>query len=141
MKSITFIVVLFSSLFYSVNAQGVIYSKTAADSLYASVLRSTDVQNILLIKFFNQTDGTLMFRFNENGVIILNNDREQLFPGAASVSVEDVFRVFAVDLINQIIQNGENSTTSVELRSNGVISLSNGNYTLEFGQDCPPYCP
>ncbi len=140
MKTYIFIILLLC-LFSSGNAQGVVYSAEEADILYGSVVFSTDVQSILLVKYFNQTEGALMFRIQDGNLIILNNERVQLYPGTASVSGGDIFRVFSITLIDQIIQNGQHSSTVVELRNNWVISLTNGNYTLEFGQDCPPYCP
>ena len=122
-------------------AQGVVYSKEQANSIYGPVLVTKEIQSILLSKYFNQTNGKLMFRIYNDYVVILDDQRNQLYPGGASVGLTDKFRVFSTELINEILTNGGNSVTSIELRNNEVISLTNGDQTLEYGGFCPPYCP
>ncbi len=141
MKNLFWSSILVIILYTSINAQGVVYSKEGADNLYGPVLINTNIQSILLQKFFNNTDGTLMFRIQDGNLIILNSSREQLYPGNYPVMPSDVFRVFSTGLIDQIIRNGSDPVTKAELRANEIISLTNGNFTLEFGGECPPYCP
>jgi hypothetical protein len=137
-----FCLLIFNFIFLtSINAQGIVYSRQEADSIYGAVLNYNEVQSILLQKFFNSSDGELMFRMQDGSLIILNSSREQLYPGGITVSPSDVFRVFSVELINQIITDGNSPVTRVELRANEIISLTNGEYTLEYGGECPPYCP
>lgn len=141
MKNLLWSSILIIIISTSINAQGVIYSKEEADSLYGPVLVNTDIQSILLHKFFNHTEDALMFRIQDGNLIILNSSREQLYPGDFPVTPSDVFRVFSVELIDQIMSDGSYPATQVELRANEIISLTNGNYTLEYGAECPPYCP
>jgi len=141
MKKLLYLIIFSFFLITSINAQGIIYSKQEADFIYGPVLNFNEIQSILLQKYCSNTDGELMFRIQDNTLIILNSSRDQLYPGGFQVSPSDVFRVFSVGLIQQIISNGNSSTTMVELRANEIISLTNGEYTLEYGGECPPYCP
>jgi hypothetical protein len=141
MKKLFYLIILSFISLTSINAQGIIYSKQEADIIYGPVLKCNEIQSILLQKYFSSSDGHLMFRLQDNTLIILNSSREQLYPGEYPVSPSDVFRVFDVELINQIITDGNSPVTNVELRANEIISLTNGEYTLEYGGECPPYCP
>ena len=35
---------------------------------------------------------------------------------------------------------GNSTITFIEQRNNGIITITNGIYTMEVGAECPPYC-
>jgi hypothetical protein len=81
-----------------------------------------------------------MFGILNGNLTILGDKRVVLYPESTEISQQDVFRYFSISLIQKIIKEGNSSMISIELRNNGIITITNGNYTLENGVFCPPFC-
>jgi hypothetical protein len=118
---------------------GTIFSNTEADSSYGSVLSSVEISSSQLSSLFNRTNKYLMFKIIGNTLYILGDGRTVLYPQAGSVDSAEVFAVYSKSKVNELTEKGEESTTVVE-RRNEVYSLTNGQYTLEVGNWCPPFC-
>ena len=140
-KSTLFIVLIAFSFSYSQSVVGHIYIKTDADNLYGPVITSNNISSSLLLNLTNSTNNYLMFRISNGNLVILNNQRKELFPGNAAVNPNDEFRYFSISLINKIIVDGRDIFTIVEIRNNNILTITNGNYTLEVSLPCPPVCP
>ena len=41
-------------------------------------------------------------------------------------------RLFSVSLVKKILFDGNDTNTNIEIRNNNVLTLTNGNYTLEY---------
>ena len=118
---------------------GIIYSLTEANNNYGSVITSIEISSSLLTSLFNQTDNYLMFKIMQNNLYILGDSRVVLYPANGTVDSSEVFAVYSKSKVEELIETGRESVTKVEERSE-VFSLTNGNYTLEFSQWCPPFC-
>ncbi|HSP88679.1 MAG TPA: hypothetical protein VLN45_11135 [Ignavibacteriaceae bacterium] len=118
---------------------GIIYSLTEANNKYGSVISSIEISSSLLTSLFNQTDNYLMFKIMQNNLYILGDSRVVLYPANGTVDSSEVFAVYSKSKVEELIETGRESVTKVEERSE-VFSLTNGNYTLEFSQWCPPFC-
>ena len=70
---------------------------------------------------------------------ILDDNRNVLTPIGVHVSNAEVFSVYSLSVIQQLISDGGSSVTFVEKREN-VLTITNGNYTLEYAYLCPPFC-
>jgi hypothetical protein len=81
-----------------------------------------------------------MFRILNGNLTILGDKRMVIYPVNATINPQDVFRYLSVSLIRKIIDNGNSSVTLIEERDNGIITLTNGIYTLEESVLCPPFC-
>ena len=81
-----------------------------------------------------------MFRINNGNLVILGDQRNVLYPAGAVVSPQDEMRLFSVSLVKKILFDGNNTNTNIEIRNNNVLTLTNGNYTLEYSWPCPPSC-
>ena|ERR1035437_3260891 len=133
-------IILICSISYSQDIVGKIYSNTEADSIYGPVLTSVSIPSDQLNNLTNKTTNYLMFRILDGNLTILGDKRIVLYPESAEISQQDVFRYFSVSLIQKLIKDGNSSTISIELRNNGIITITNGNFTLEEGVLCPPFC-
>ena len=71
--------------------------------------------------------------------ILPNNNRNSIYPREKSINAEDVFTLFSVSVVNDLLSNGNHPYVYVEQRSE-VLTISYGEYTLELGSICPPFC-
>ena len=105
-KSTLLFVFIAFSFSYSQPVVGKIYTRAEADILYGQVKTSVTISANLLLRMVNNTKNYLMFRINNGNLIILDNQRNELFPGNTSVNPDDEFRYFSVSLICKIIEDG-----------------------------------
>jgi hypothetical protein len=131
---------LLSGLTFSQQVVGKIYSKQEADNLYGPVLSSVQIKSTTLTGLLSNSTNYIMFRIINGSAYIVDNNRHPLYSGSFSVNTTDVYRVFSISSIYKLLQNGNSPMTFIESRSNGVISITNGVFTMEYGNTCPPWC-
>jgi len=119
---------------------GKLYSKDQANVLFGTVSSSVQVNNAHIQSAINKTKNVLMFKIINGIVYILDNKRNVLYPVENSVSSSEPFHMFSVSIINELLEKGKNTLSTVEIRGD-VLSITNGNFTLEFSTLCPPFCP
>ena len=125
---------------YPQNIVGKIYSNSEANTIYGSVLNSVPISSIQLYNLTIKTKNYLMFRIFNKNLTILGDNRIVLYPENTVINPQDVFRFFSISLIQKIIKDGNGSMTFIELRNNGIITITNGSYTMEVSAECPPFC-
>jgi hypothetical protein len=140
LKNIFFLIVFLSS-FYLTNAQitGVIYSKAAADQKFGPVSSSIEMNVAQLKTLCSGSGNYLLFKINEENLYILSADRKPLYPAYISVQHNEVYKIVSISKIQELMNQGQNQQIFFEARKN-VYSLTNGEFTLEEIQDCPPFC-
>jgi hypothetical protein len=145
MRKIYFLIVLISSqvLLFSVlcNSQdhGKIISRDEADTLFDSVLVSVKMPVETVQDIISKTEKNIMLKIVEDSVVVLDNNRKVLFPEGKSVSSEDVFTVYSISALKELISKSKEEFIYIEQRKE-VLTITNGNFTLEFGSPCPPDC-
>ncbi len=139
MKRTLFVVVTITLINVSVFSQGKILSKENANEMFGAVLISNQISTETLKLLVNNSTKVIMFNFINNDVYILDNKRRVLLPAGFSVNSSEVFHVFATSIVNELLSSGNNSDTYIEKRQE-VLTVTNGNYTLEFAWLCPPFC-
>jgi len=140
-KSFFFLIFILAGVgIYGQNIVGKIHVSAEADGLYGPVSVSVPIETSALSDLLKATDGYIMFRVDKGNLTILDNKRTIIYPKNAEVNDSDLFRYFSVSLVSKLIAGGQASVTTVELRNYGILTLTNGQYTLEFGSFCPPDC-
>lgn len=119
---------------------GKLYTKSEADSLYGPVLFETGFSPEQVNSFIGKTGDVLMFRFKDDQVIILDDNRNLVYPAGAQVNPTDVFSVYSISLINELMNKGSSGTVLFQRRQH-VFSITDGLFTLEYATLCPPWCP
>ena len=119
---------------------GKIFTNEEADNMFGKVLQSRPIPTQLVQELLNQTNNYIMFRIENNRVIVLDNKRNVLFPEGVLINSQDVFTVYAVQVLTELLNLGNSSEVKVEKRSE-VLSITSGGYTMEVGVFCPPFCP
>jgi hypothetical protein len=139
-KMFLFIILISFSFSYTQNIVGKMYSKQEADNLYGPIINVVQVKTSFLSKYLISQSNYIMFRIYNNNIFILDSERRPIYPESAIIKPEDVFRCFSISMVIKTLSTGNELTTSIELRNNNIITITNGNSTLEMGVLCPPFC-
>jgi hypothetical protein len=118
---------------------GKIFSKDEANNLYGAVQQSKDISSSELASLFSGSKNYLMFKIINNQLVILGDKRVVLYPAGYKDDNKEVFAVYSISKIQELLNTGKAVATTVEQRSE-VISINNGEQTLEMMHWCPPYC-
>lgn len=137
MKKMLFILAIFTIQLFP---QGEILTKENADQLFGPVLVSKEIPTETLKMYTNQSFIVIMFKLMNNDLYILDNNRNALLPLGATINSTEVFSMYSVAIVQQLLSDGNSPFTTVEKRKD-VLTITNGEYTLEFAGLCPPYCP
>lgn len=121
------------------NSTGKIISKETADQDFGRPTFSVLMSSEQLQGLASKTTNLLMFDFIDERLIILGDDRNLLYPDGAHFLPEDVFKVYSKEKVLELMETGGESDNFVEIRTDNV-TITNGDYTLEFGTFCPPWC-
>jgi hypothetical protein len=137
MKKMLFILAIFTIQLFP---QGEILTKENADQLFGPVLVSKEIPTETLKMYTNQSANVIMFKVMNNDLYILDNNRNALLPLGSTINSTEVFSMYSVAVVQQLLSDGNNPFTYVEKR-NDVLTITNGMFTLEYSLLCPPFCP
>ena len=129
-------------LFLSCNSTqqfGKIFTKAEADEQFGKVIFSAEIPLEIVADVLDKTEKNIMFGIVNKNAIVLDNNRNLLYPAKAEFKDIDVFMVYSVSVLKELLLKGRATNVKVEQRRE-VISVSYGNYTLELGSWCPPFC-
>lgn len=119
---------------------GQLYSREEANKIYGNVILSLDVDRALIPELIKKTENTIMFGIINQQVLILDNKRNLIYPEKADFKDSDVFTVYSVSMLKELISKPNPDNINVEQRRE-VLSVSYNQQTLETGIKCPPNCP
>ncbi len=119
--------------------QGVLFTREEANERFGPVFEKHYLEMDLFQEFLEKAGSQLMFKIVDNQVYILDEHRNLLFPASGQVSKEDVFTVYSIIIINELFSKGGSKVIEIEQRED-VLSISVGEFTMEFGAFCPPFC-
>ena len=137
MKKMLFILAIFTIQLFP---QGEILTKENADQLFGPVLVSKEIPTETLEMYTNQSANVIMFKLMNNDLYILDNNRNALLPLGVTINSTEVFSMYSVAIVQQLLSDGNNPFTYVEKRKD-VLTITNGEFTLEYSLSCPPICP
>lgn len=120
-------------------SEGEIIPRETANENFGLASLSVLIPSEQMQEIASKTENLLMFIFMENKLIILGDNRNPLYPEGVSISSDDIFKVYSKAKVLELIQFGGNVNNYIELRMD-KITITNGEYTLEFGSMCPPWC-
>ena len=139
-------VITFNSLEYAQATKviGKLYTKADANQIYGKVNTSVTVNTSTILQTMEKSPDYLMFNIINGHLIILSGKRAVLYStdlSITSVSKSTVFHVFSVSKIKELISvGGNNALSTVELRANNVLTVTNGEETMDASIICPPFC-
>ena len=118
---------------------GKIFSKNEADKLFGVVYKSQNIKKDVLISALQNTSKVVMFKLENNFLTILGDEREVLFSSGSFTDKNQVFRLFSKSKVEELLRLGNDDNCFVEDRER-VLTVTNGDYTLEVSVPCPPTC-
>jgi hypothetical protein len=118
---------------------GEIISNQTAEKEFGSVTNSVSILSELLQSLSENTKDLMMFNILNNQLYILGDNRKILYPINAQISTDSVFKVYSKTKVMELLIQGQNKYATIENR-NETITVTNGNFTLEYGSLCPPWC-
>lgn len=133
-----FVFATYSTCFPQVH--GKIFAKSEANQRFGPVLVSVSVPTGNLQGMLNKTGNYIMFKIVNKSVIVLDNNRNAISPQGESISTQDVFTLYSVSVLKDLLSREDSKVIYVEQRSE-VLSITYGSYTMEVGVFCPPICP
>jgi len=131
-----FVIALISMYVYP---QGKIISKEEANKLFGPVLVSKEIPSSTLKSLISQSAKVIMFNIMNNDVYILGDSRKVLLPAGLTINSSEVFHVYSTSIVHELLSNGSGPMTYIEKREK-VLTITNGNFTLEYSIICPPFC-
>jgi hypothetical protein len=141
--SVLFFLVFSSHISSAQTVAGKIFTKEEADNLFGPVVQSVKISASQLQQMLSQTGDYLMFRFEGTSLYILNSKRSALYSSVGSLksfSAADVMKVYSTSVIKELLNKGQSDTITIEERQS-VMSVTDGDYTMEYALGCPPVCP
>ena len=139
MKKLLFAFSVVALMSVNVYSQGKILNKEEANKLFGAVLVSKEISTSTLKLLVNQSSKVIMFNIINNDSYILGDNRKVLLPAGISVSSSEVFHVYSTSIIQELLNNGNTPVTYIEQRKE-VLTITNGDLTLEYALICPPFC-
>lgn len=118
-----------------------------ANQLFGPAIFSVEINSETLRNLMLKTDKNIMFGLINKQLIILDNKRRLLYPDQTEFKETDVFTVYSISLLNELLSDRKINKQSsdgtdivnIEQRRE-VLSISSDTRTLESGLKCPPLC-
>ena len=136
------IITVLSLLFLSCSSTqqlGKIFTKAESDEQFGKVILSTEIPQEIVVDVLNKTEKNIMFGIVNQNAIVLDDNRKLLYPANAEFKDTDVFTVYSVSVLKELLLKGKSLNINIEQRRE-VLSISYDDYILENGIWCPPYC-
>ena len=121
------------------NEYGKIISATEGENLFGQVVTSYQLNTNDLLGYCQTAGRVIMFAEENAELYVAGSGRIILSLNTMTPSPDLVFHVYTAAKVNELITLGKDQITIVEIRSN-VVDLKNGEFILEFGMICPPFC-
>jgi hypothetical protein len=119
---------------------GKLFTKEEADKEFGAVISRKEIETSVLTNLCEKSANVLLFNLSDDNAVILGRGRIPLYPDEKLAIPEDeVFHVFSVSIIKELLDTGGSKITTIERRKNH-LTVTNGNTTMEFSSICPPYC-
>lgn len=118
---------------------GQLFSKQEADEKFGPVIHLVAISKPTIQNFLTQTNNYIMFKVKDNKAIVLDNKRNIIFPPGEIIKSSDVFTMYSISVVYELLSKGNENNVYIEQRSE-VLSVTYGGSTMEIGVHCPPIC-
>jgi hypothetical protein len=110
-------------------------------NLYGSVLNSVEMPADFFEALLNKTDATVLLKISSNSIQVLDENRNEIYPGVNIIDPEEIFYAFSKkNLLELLKKNNSNVVTFEMLEGAKSISVRGGNNMICELVACPPFC-
>jgi hypothetical protein len=126
-------------------AQGQIFTKTEANSLFGPVISKVAVPKAHFKDALTKCPNRVLFAITKGNAVIATPKKQTLFSTSTMLTAESLqsqnitYRVVSSTTLNDFLNAAAEDTVYVEQRAN-VYTLTSGDVTLEKTSGCPPDC-
>lgn len=135
---LNFCFLLIPQYLFSQAVPGKIITSSEADSLFGKSNYSIEFSTSQL-SGYTKLYRYLFINIDAGKVIIAQEDRKILYPENHILAGNEIFHVYSTPVISELINNSPGKPLYIEVRKD-ILTLTCGDFTLEFGFLCPPYC-
>jgi hypothetical protein len=140
-KSLLFLMIFLAGVgVHGQNIVGKIFLSAEATGLFGPAAVSIPIKTSTLNDMLKLTTDYIMFRIDKDSLTILDNNRNAIYPKNAVVKETDIYKYSSVSLLQKMLIGGKAEITNIELRNFGILTISNGEFVLEYLSPCPPDC-
>jgi len=136
-KSLVFILFLVAVTSSSGQVIGKIFNAEYADQNFGDVISYVEIDNVELENMLKNAGEYIMFNIDTKSVRALDGNRTSVHGNADSEN--EVFYKMSTSQVELLLEKGGQKNTTIEMRPE-TLTLTNGEYTLEMSDPCPPVC-
>ncbi len=118
---------------------GKIFTSTDANKLFGKVVDSKQIKTEVFKNILNKINDYVLVKIKNGQIYILNKNRDVVYPKGASVKSDEVFNMYSVSKMEELLNSGGMDVTTVDDRDS-LITVSNGKLTIDNAFICPPDC-
>lgn len=118
---------------------GEIFSRSEGEERFGKITERAEMSTASLENILKTADDYLMFGINEGKIVVADRNRSAVYPGNFMLSSDKVMTIYSTSRIAELIARGGAALLSAEQRER-AFTLRCGEYILEVGLPCPPYC-
>lgn len=134
------LIIAFNNADVESRIHGKLLSSEQADKLFGPVKESVSISSSELKNFISKNSDVIMFQIFNSKLVVLGEDRSLVYSsGLAAYSETDTFIMYSSSMVAELIEKGKSNQTFVQKRDK-VLTVTNGDVTLEYGTSCPPWC-
>lgn len=116
---------------------GKIFDAEYANENFGSVISSVLISNIELREMLEKAGTYIMLNIDTGNIRALDQNRTSVLGTAESEN--EVFYKISTSRIELLFEKGGEKNTTIEMRPE-ILTLTNGEFTLDLTWPCPPYC-
>ena len=117
---------------------GKIYSNDEAEKQFGKVIHSEVLETDQVRKLIEEASDSIMFKFVNNKLNILNKQRKNVY-GSIEPESTEVYSHYSTSVIEDLLAKGKQTTTTFQMRGE-TFTVQNGDFVMEAGLPCPPFC-
>lgn len=123
---------------------GKIFSVEEANNLFGQVKAKKTINTVYLKKVLKKAKHYVRLKLKNNFMTILEDEKDiekfnSQFSETAITTDDTPEHLFSKEVVEELLQKGGSDVTTIEERD-GVLTVTNGAYTMEFASGCPPFC-
>ncbi|MBI1936680.1 MAG: hypothetical protein HYS25_01005 [Ignavibacteriales bacterium] len=118
---------------------GKIFTAKEADILFGEVTEENAIAREEFISIISKTNNKIMFAIEQNYPFILSDSRAIINPGKNTFSFERMF-LFSKSKVVELLNKDFSDFILIQKRGANTLTITNGMYTLDLAQPCPPDC-
>ena len=118
---------------------GKIFSALDANKDFGPVQNSIQLPVSVIKPLIAITGTSIMFKIINNQVVILDSQRNVIYPPSYTLDSNEVFSLYTTSILEDLLNQGSGQNIEIQERTS-VLSIGYGDKVMEMSTLCPPDC-